>query len=555
MNIDFIKKAEHSSSAIEAYKALDKIEDQLITLISSSKLKDYIKKSPIKFVITLIANPTEHELEGAYSHTHKINSIVSAKIANDTNIYVFRNRLGVLEVPETIDNILIAMGLCEYSVESPVKNQDNDADDEKPVFIAKDPKYTFDEVLLDNETKDRIIRALAIIKNRDLIFNTWGYSKLDKATKSIICFYGPAGTGKTMTAEAIGDYLNKKVVHSSYAQIESKWVGEGAKNLHAIFKFAEDNDAVLFFDEADSFLSSRLQTTESGSDKHYNRMSNELFQLLEEFNGCVIFSTNLLTDVDQAFKSRIIDSIEFKLPDLDTRIQLIKKHIPSNFPLNEAIKDTEFKELSELIDGFSGRDIRKSMLLSLAGAAVRYTNDNIHGFAFEDIKVGFLEVKHYKDSMSAAEGNIPIEIVDDIIHRQTMNENIIDIAIYSLYADGILKDSERILINELSKTLLGVTYDSEISLPTRSLEEICKEVVEQGISKEILDTSIKVLTIDGNLDSTEIEFLNKLIKHLSYPDSIIDCIIDYAKHSAELNQTWENLMVANNIPGDSFEEK
>lgn len=543
MNIEFVKRAERSSSVIEAHKALNTIENQLNALISSSKFKDYIKKSPVKFVITLIANPTEYELEGACSHTQKISSIVSEKIANDTNIYVFRNRLGVLEIPETIDNLLVAMGLCEYSVESPVKSQDSESEDERPIFIANEPKYTFDEVLLDKETKERIIRALAIIKNRDLIFNLWGYSKLDKATKSIICFYGPAGTGKTMTAEAIGDYLGKKVVHSSYAQIESKWVGEGAKNLHAIFKFAEENDSVLFFDEADSFLSSRLQTTESGSDKHYNRMSNELFQLLEEFNGCVIFSTNLLTDVDQAFKSRIIDSIEFKLPDIDTRIELIKKHIPANFPLSESITDAEFRELSEFIEGFSGRDIRKSMLLSLAGASVRYTNDSISEFTYEDIKAGFIEVKHYKDSMSAAEGNIPTEIVEDLVHRQKINENIIDIAIYSLYTDGILKNSERVLINELSRTLLGVTYDSEIPLPTRSIEEICKEVVQQGISKDILDTSIKVLTVDGHLDILEIDFLTKLIKDLEYPESIIDTIIDYSKRSAELNRTWNELMI------------
>lgn len=546
MNIEFIKKADRSTSAIETLKALYKVEGNLGNLISSSKLKEYLKKSPVKIVITLIANPTEVELEGSHSHNDKIKSIVSTKIASDPNIYSFRNRLGSISVPEELETLLIAVGLCEYKIEEKENNtQLPDEDDERPIFLAKEPKYSFNEVLLDTETKERIIRALAIIKNRELIFDKWGYSKLDKATKSIICFYGPAGTGKTMTAEAIGDYLNKKVVHSSYAQIESKWVGEGAKNLHAIFQFAEENDAVLFFDEADSFLSSRLQTTESGSDKHYNRMSNELFQLLEEFNGCVIFSTNLLTDVDQAFKSRIIDSIEFKLPDVDTRIELIKRHIPANFPLANPINDSDYNELAALIDGFSGRDIRKSMLLSLAGAAVRYSEENIESFSFEDIKAGFLEVKHYKDSMSAAEGNIPTDVVEDLILRQKINENIIDVAIYSLYADGVLKDSERVLLNELSRALLGMTYDEVIPLPERSLEEICKDVIEQGVSKDILDTAIKVLSVDGEVDNTEVDFLKRLTRNLNYPESVIDSIIEYCKRTAELNMTWKELVLDN----------
>ena len=87
---------------------------------------------------------------------------------------------------------------------------------------------------------------------------------------------------------------------ASYASIESKWVGEGPKNLRRIFSDAEEQDAILFFDEADSFLSKRVSNAETGSDKHYNRRSNEMFQLLESYNGIVIFATNLVSDFDTA---------------------------------------------------------------------------------------------------------------------------------------------------------------------------------------------------------------------------------------------------------------
>lgn len=41
----------------------------------------------------------------------------------------------------------------------------------------------------------------------------------------ILNFYGKAGTGKSMTAEAVAKALNKKVYHINYSELESKYVG------------------------------------------------------------------------------------------------------------------------------------------------------------------------------------------------------------------------------------------------------------------------------------------------------------------------------------------
>ncbi len=347
-----------------------------------------------------------------------------------------------------------------------------------------------------------------------------------------------------MTAEAIGSYLHKKIVHSSYAQIESKWVGEGAKNLHAIFKFAEEHNAVLFFDEADSFLSSRIESTSGSSDKHYNRMSNELFQLLEDFNGCVIFATNLLTDVDTAFKSRIIDSIKFELPDANSRIDLIKKMIPEQFPLEGPISDEQLQELATITEDFSGRDIRKSILLSLAQCALKLKSDNAFAFSYDDFKAGFIEVKEYKDSMAAEEGIIPNSIAQTIFDKQRRNENIFDISIYAMLCDGVLLESEKKLLNELSQNLLGVPITGEIDTPKRSLEDICNEAIELGIAKELIDNVIRVLTSDGPMNETETDFLQSVIELLAIPGQYIDTILRYARATCELSSAWNALDIA-----------
>lgn len=541
MNVKFFNSVNNCNSAIEASIALESVQKEITSLLNG-RVKDYLKGSPLSLAITIIANPDEKELSNAHKHNDKIWSLLSDELSSDPNLYAFRNRLGSINVPVLFKSVLIALGIEQYmsNVKSSTSPKDYDDDEERPVFSLKKPKWKLEDVILDDETKFRILRALSIIENKNLIFDEWGFGKVDKSTKSIICFYGAPGTGKTMTAEAIASYLKKPIVHSSYAEIESKWVGEGAKNLHAIFEFAEKNDAVLFFDEADSFLSSRIKSTEGSSDKHYNRMSNELFQLLEDFNGCVVFSTNLLTDVDDAFKSRIIDSIKFELPDDETRVKLIKLLIPAEFPLKNDITDEQFMSIAEIADGFSGRDIRKSILLSLAGASIKKVKDGVQFFGYDDVASGFIEVSDYKKKMLGEEGFIPVENVEEIIAKQKKNENLVDLAIYGMYSDGVLHESEIELIKEYSKALLGSSMEDPIDLPSKSIQNICIDAINNNYANEALDVALRVIAADGNFEDGERKFIAEIASLLKF-DNSIDEIIEYGKHLTEVNNHWISL--------------
>lgn len=90
------------------------------------------------------------------------------------------------------------------------------------------------------------------------MFDEWGLRSIIPNASSAISFYGPPGTGKSMAAEAIAENLGKKILRATYADIESKFHGEGPKMVKAIFRAAERDDAILFLDESDSLLSKRL---------------------------------------------------------------------------------------------------------------------------------------------------------------------------------------------------------------------------------------------------------------------------------------------------------
>lgn len=251
------------------------------------------------------------------------------------------------------------------------KNQENMSavtpkTEENISFIAQPPKTTLDRVILPLKVKEEVETSLSLIKFQTKIYEDWGFSEVDNKPKLILNFYGPSGTGKTMVSHAIAHQLGKNILAVNYAEIESKYVGDAPKNLFKAFETANKEKAVLFFDEADSFLGKRIENVSSSSDQAINSLRSQMLILLEDFDGVVIFATNLAKNYDRAFESRILKHIHFDLPDLEGRKQIINITIPSKIPFAEEVnKDNLCEKLAEISENFSGREIKNAVLESL----------------------------------------------------------------------------------------------------------------------------------------------------------------------------------------------
>lgn len=251
-------------------------------------------------------------------------------------------------------------------------------------YIPVEPSYSFDRVILPKDVIEKLEEALSILQYERKVFEEWGLYEIQPHPSSSLSFFGPSGTGKTMAAEAVAQKLGKKILKVGYADVESKYHGEGPKMIKAIFLAAEKNDAVLFFDEADSLLSKRLTNVSQGSEQAINSMRSQLLICLEEFKGIVIFATNLVINYDSAFLTRLI-SIEFKNPDVETRKKIWDVHIrPANdskqhklnIPLDS---DVDTMNLAEKYS-FSGREIRNAVIsacvsVAMAGKEIVCQND------------------------------------------------------------------------------------------------------------------------------------------------------------------------------------
>lgn len=241
--------------------------------------------------------------------------------------------------------------------------QKNTGDESK--VIGCDPLYTFDRLILPEKTQKDLLNLIRLFEVKDKVFNQWNLRIVEPNPKVALNFYGPPGTGKTMAAHAIASRLGRKILAVSYADIESKYHGDGPKNVKNIFETAEKNNAVLFIDEADSLLSKRLTNVTQGSEQAINSMRSQLLICMELFSGIVIFSTNLVENYDKAFETRI-RHIEFKLPDYDARKKIWRNHLPKELPLDSSVSLDKLANIEDVC----GRDIRNAVVQAAIDAAL-----------------------------------------------------------------------------------------------------------------------------------------------------------------------------------------
>lgn len=301
------------------------------------------------------------------------------------------------KVEDYVSKLSVELNACIASdqyleINLQFSNKDNKEDDTKTAnndlaFIPVTPRYSFNQVILPDKLKSEINEALNVIRFQNLIYQKWGFGKVDPVPKSVLNFYGPPGTGKTMCAHAIAQQLGKKLLALNYAEIESKYVGEAPKNLMKAFEIAKKEDCVMFFDEADSFLGKRIQNVTQGADQALNSLRSQMLILLEEHSGVVIFATNLVTNFDKAFESRILKHLKFDLPNKEARIAIIRSMLPEELPLSAPFTDEEFKQLGEATEGLAGREIKNAILDALLGKA---TKDGENAtFVFADFEETF----------------------------------------------------------------------------------------------------------------------------------------------------------------------
>ncbi len=275
-------------------------------------------------------------------------------------------------------HILIEKGYIEHKCEEGI------ADTERIMLTSKAKQELLSEYkptrtkVVKPRMQNRYLKSCKAIRKKEMFFNETEQEQIERLTsllskenfasvqqrleeqkmrKGFAClFYGAPGTGKTETVLQIARKTGRNIMQVDIAGLKDKWVGESEKNIKSVFsqykKLCQSSEVmpILFFNEADAIINKRTENVSHSVDKMDNAMQNIILQEMEDLEGILIATTNLTSNLDNAFERRFLFKVEFRKPDTEVKVKLWSSM------LGKDISDDDAHRLAVSYD-FSGGQI------------------------------------------------------------------------------------------------------------------------------------------------------------------------------------------------------
>lgn len=270
---------------------------------------------------------------------------------------------------------------------------------ESPKWIPTIPKWKTTSIITSQEHRTRLQEIAAFMRNIDTL-KSWGLTRFrPNGTSYVMNFYGPAGTGKSISAEALANECGMKIIKVSYSELQSSKWGGTENNLTSLFESAKLNNAMIIFNEADYMFSSRKS---DGPNSEVNNMIKaHLLNLLDSYEVLIALTTNRFFDYDDAFYRRTLFQVSVPLPELPELKALTKFHLGCDEDgfreggMTPKADDFSFDKATEILVGLSGGDIAtiatNCMVKTIVSSNRKLTNQML-----EDV------VRHYRLNKEAS---------------------------------------------------------------------------------------------------------------------------------------------------------
>jgi SpoVK/Ycf46/Vps4 family AAA+-type ATPase len=276
------------------------------------------------------------------------------------------------------------------------------------------PAVTVDNVILPPDKKQIIVDTVANFSNLKKMRARLGFQTNEQASGGglILLFYGISGTGKTMMANALADYLGKRILTINYSAIKS-----GSSILRFIFRECKINDAVLFLDECEGFFENR--------DHKFNPDVSGFLAQIDKHEGIIIMATNRAYDLDEATHRRIQLAVEFTPPDIVSRQKIWIEHLPTDVDKTWLASDVDTEKLA-LDYELTGGLIRNAAVQALSFAAARDSNNVV--VKHQDLeKAARLQLKGISQSNTINRTIIPKRALSEIVLDEITSQRIREI--------------------------------------------------------------------------------------------------------------------------------
>ncbi|KAJ3197283.1 hypothetical protein HK101_004764 [Irineochytrium annulatum] len=191
---------------------------------------------------------------------------------------------------------------------------------------------------------------------------------LSKHSINGVLLFGPPGTGKTMLAKAVAKSSGAKFLNVALSDIFDKYVGEGEKNVKAVFQLARKlSPCVVFLDEVDALFAARSSESTSSRREIINEFMAEWDGVASANDGIIVMgATNRPFDLDDAILRRMPRRVLVDLPTEAQRLQILEAHLQDE-SLDSSVSLAAIAARTRL---YSGSDL-KNVSVAAALAAVK----------------------------------------------------------------------------------------------------------------------------------------------------------------------------------------
>lgn len=212
--------------------------------------------------------------------------------------------------------------------------------DDRPLLRLTKPERELRDLVFSSVVSEVIAEIVAENRARSILA---GQSLRPRQRVALI---GPPGTGKSAAAHAIAAELSLPVAVASIAALTSSYLGETARNIESIVRFAESTPCVLVFDEIDALVGERSHQQDHAE---MRRVVATVLQVFDEIHGesLLIATSNHPSLIDFALWRRFDEVIALsKLDEEGVRslLDLRTRSVSRSFSISDWA--ARLKELS-----------------------------------------------------------------------------------------------------------------------------------------------------------------------------------------------------------------
>ena len=283
-------------------------------------------------------------------------------------------------------HILVTSGLVEFVEKGNVL--------ESKVSLTEKGKQFFldtDYELYAAKLDDKMIKKPEDIRAKKLFYSQDNQKQIEELTKALsqskylqiqkrlkaqglpcgiaVLLYGAAGCGKTESVFQIAKNTGRAIVQVDISDTKSCWFGESEKKIKKIFtdykalctkitKAQNGRMPILLFNECDAVFSKRKDVNSSNTAQVENSIQNIILEEMENLNGILIATTNLVDNLDSAFERRFLFKIHFENPSVEAKKAIWRYKLPWLTP----DKASQLAESYNLSGGEIDNIVRKAQM-------------------------------------------------------------------------------------------------------------------------------------------------------------------------------------------------